>query len=111
MIQEMVSASLAVKFGTFIQFHLHLPKFGIGCVRRPPFLVFQVGVHSTGLIREISTATHGKISRMAQLPDTRHSLLIRLAEPSDTAAWLEFLETYEGAVFRYCRSRGLQEAD
>ena len=48
---------------------------------------------------------------MAQLPDTRHSLLLRLAEPSDTAAWLEFLETYEGAVLRYCRSRGLQEAD
>jgi RNA polymerase sigma factor (sigma-70 family) len=48
---------------------------------------------------------------MAQLPDTRHSLLVRLAEPNDAAAWAEFLETYEGAVLRYCRSRGLQEAD
>jgi RNA polymerase sigma factor (sigma-70 family) len=48
---------------------------------------------------------------MAQLPNTRHSLLVRLAEPNDSAAWSEFLATYEGAVLRYCRSRGLQEAD
>jgi RNA polymerase sigma-70 factor (ECF subfamily) len=48
---------------------------------------------------------------MAQLPDTRPSLLFRLAEPNDSAAWQEFLQTYEGAVLRYCRSRGLQQAD
>ncbi|MEX2138978.1 MAG: sigma-70 family RNA polymerase sigma factor [Pirellulales bacterium] len=48
---------------------------------------------------------------MSQLPDTHYSLLARLAEPADAAAWSEFLETYEGAVFRYCRSRGLQEPD
>jgi RNA polymerase sigma-70 factor (ECF subfamily) len=38
-------------------------------------------------------------------------LLFRLAGPDNSAAWAEFLETYEGAVLRYCRSRGLQEAD
>jgi RNA polymerase sigma factor (sigma-70 family) len=48
---------------------------------------------------------------MAYLPDTRRSLLVRLAEPNDSAAWQEFLQTYEGAVLRYCRSRGLQETD
>jgi RNA polymerase sigma-70 factor (ECF subfamily) len=48
---------------------------------------------------------------MVPLPDTRYSLLTRLAEPHDFAAWVEFLETYEGAVLRYCRSRGLQESD
>lgn len=48
---------------------------------------------------------------MPPLPDTRHSLLLRLAEPGDLAAWTEFLETYEGAVLQYCRSRGLQDAD
>jgi RNA polymerase sigma-70 factor (ECF subfamily) len=48
---------------------------------------------------------------MAPLPETRHSLLLRLAEPSDSTAWAEFLGTYEGAVMRYCRSRGLQESD
>jgi RNA polymerase sigma-70 factor (ECF subfamily) len=48
---------------------------------------------------------------MGQLPETRHSLLLRLAEPNDSTAWVEFLGTYEGAVMRYCRSRGLQEPD
>lgn len=48
---------------------------------------------------------------MAQLPDTRYSLLARLAEPADAAAWSRFAETYEPAVFRYARSRGLQDAD
>jgi RNA polymerase sigma-70 factor, ECF subfamily len=48
---------------------------------------------------------------MAHLPDTRQSLLFRLVEPNDSAAWTEFLNLYEGAVLRYCRSRGLQESD
>jgi len=45
------------------------------------------------------------------LPDTRHSLLARLAEPADAAAWEEFVQIYEQAVFRYSRGRGLQDAD
>ena len=48
---------------------------------------------------------------MSKLPQTRYSLLVRLASPDDAAAWTEFLDIYEGAVLRYCRSRGLQEAD
>jgi RNA polymerase sigma-70 factor (ECF subfamily) len=48
---------------------------------------------------------------MALLPDTRHSLLVRLSVPADADAWTEFLEVYETAVLQYCRSRGLQEAD
>jgi RNA polymerase sigma-70 factor, ECF subfamily len=48
---------------------------------------------------------------MSKLPQTRYSLLVRLAGPDDEAAWSEFLAIYEGAVLRYCRSRGLQEAD
>jgi RNA polymerase sigma-70 factor (ECF subfamily) len=48
---------------------------------------------------------------MAPLPPTRHSLLVRLTEPHDSAAWAEFVETYEAPVLRYCRSRGLQESD
>lgn len=45
------------------------------------------------------------------LPDTRYSLIARLAEPADAGAWSELSEIYEQAVFRYCRGRGLQEAD
>ncbi len=48
---------------------------------------------------------------MARLPDTRYSLLARLSEPADVAAWSDFTEIYEPAVFRFARSRGLQEAD
>jgi len=45
------------------------------------------------------------------LPDTRYSLLARLAQHDDRGAWSDFLQDYEGAIYRYCRSRGLQEAD
>lgn len=39
------------------------------------------------------------------------SLVLRLREASDQAAWAEFLEIYEPLVLRLLRSRGLQEAD
>ena len=45
------------------------------------------------------------------LPDTRYSLIARLARAEDAEAWNQFVETYEGAVLRYCRARGLQDAD
>ena len=47
---------------------------------------------------------------MTDLPQTRQSLLVRLGRHSD-AAWSEFLEVYEGAILRLCRTRGLQDAD
>jgi hypothetical protein len=37
---------------------------------------------------------------MPTLPDTRYSLLARLAEPADLAAWSEFTSNYEEAIFR-----------
>jgi RNA polymerase sigma-70 factor (ECF subfamily) len=45
-----------------------------------------------------------------QLLKTRQSLLLRLKR-QENDAWLEFLSIYEEAIFRYCRSRGLQDAD
>ena len=45
-----------------------------------------------------------------ELQKTRQSLLLRLKR-HDGAAWREFVSLYEEAVFRYCRGRGLQEAD
>lgn len=48
---------------------------------------------------------------MTPLPITRNSLLFRLADANDAAAWNEFLEVYERAVFRFACSRGLQPAD
>ena len=48
---------------------------------------------------------------MASLPDTRYSLLVRLSDPGDIAAWSEFKDIYENAIYRYSRSRGLQDSD
>ena len=47
---------------------------------------------------------------MSELPQTRQSLLIRLRDSSD-GAWDEFVEIYARAIYRYARSRGLQDAD
>lgn len=48
---------------------------------------------------------------MPRLPDTRFSLIARLANAADSAAWSEFVEVYEQAIFRYSRGHGLQDAD
>ncbi len=42
---------------------------------------------------------------------TRASLLSRLRDPSDDAAWREFDDTYRELIVRYCRARRLQAAD
>lgn len=48
---------------------------------------------------------------MSLLPDTRYSLLARLSDPGDVEAWSEFVEIYQDAIYRYSRSRGLQDSD
>jgi len=45
------------------------------------------------------------------LPETRHSLLVRLQERRDEQAWEEFLRQYEPFLLNLFRRRGLQEAD
>jgi RNA polymerase sigma-70 factor (ECF subfamily) len=42
---------------------------------------------------------------------TRTTLLSRVRDPSDHAAWREFDEKYRDLILRYCRRRGLQEMD
>ena len=44
-------------------------------------------------------------------PETRASLILRLQDPADVAAWDEFAEMYGPAVFRSARRIGLQAAD
>ena len=48
---------------------------------------------------------------MSTWPDTRYSLLARLADADDGAAWRDFETLYQPAIYRYARSRSLQEAD
>jgi RNA polymerase sigma factor (sigma-70 family) len=48
---------------------------------------------------------------MADGPLTRASLLTRLRDNDDTAAWREFLDIYGPVVYGFARHRGLQDAD
>ncbi|KAA3607983.1 MAG: sigma-70 family RNA polymerase sigma factor [Planctomycetota bacterium] len=43
--------------------------------------------------------------------ETRPSLLLRLRDPADSAAWAEFDRTYRDLILGYCRRRGLQWGD
>ncbi len=49
-------------------------------------------------------------SPMSDIPQTRQSLLLELSRRSEDA-WSEFLKVYETAIYRLCRSKGLQDAD
>ena len=42
---------------------------------------------------------------------TRPSLLVRIRDPRDAESWRWFVELYTPPVLRYCRLRGLQDAD
>jgi RNA polymerase sigma-70 factor (ECF subfamily) len=48
---------------------------------------------------------------MNAAPNTRYSLLVRVQDPRDHAAWLEFVAIYEPLVYGLARRRGLQDAD
>jgi RNA polymerase sigma-70 factor (ECF subfamily) len=48
---------------------------------------------------------------MAEIPPTRASLLVRLRDPRDEAAWKEFIDIYGPLVYGYVRKQGLQDAD
>jgi RNA polymerase sigma-70 factor (ECF subfamily) len=48
---------------------------------------------------------------MAEIPATRPSLLVRLRDPRDEAAWVEFVDCYATVVYGYARKQGLQDAD
>jgi len=48
---------------------------------------------------------------MNSTPETRASLLIRVRDPADQAAWHEFVEIYRPVILRLARRKGMQEAD
>ena len=48
---------------------------------------------------------------MAEFPPTRASLLLRLRDPQDEAAWRDFVQLYAPLVYGYARRQGLQDAD
>lgn len=48
---------------------------------------------------------------MSTLPVTRASLLIRIRDAENAAAWATFVEVYTPLVWGFCRRYGLQDAD
>jgi RNA polymerase sigma-70 factor (ECF subfamily) len=48
---------------------------------------------------------------MAEIPATRASLLLRLRDPRDEAAWAQFVDLYGPVIYGYLRKQGLQDAD
>ena len=48
---------------------------------------------------------------MPDFPDTRYSLIERVQDLADEAAWVEFLAIYQPVLYRMARRRGLQDAD
>ncbi len=48
---------------------------------------------------------------MAEIPSTRVSLLVRLGDARDSAAWTQFVDLYAPLVYGYARKQGLQDAD
>src|SRR5262249_52941712 len=49
--------------------------------------------------------------RMADVPPTRASLLVRIRDARDAAAWGEFVDLYAPLVHGFARRQGLQDAD
>jgi RNA polymerase sigma-70 factor (ECF subfamily) len=45
------------------------------------------------------------------VPDTRNSLILRLADKGDAEAWGRFVAVYEPLVYRLARAKGFQDAD
>ncbi|MCA9171650.1 MAG: sigma-70 family RNA polymerase sigma factor [Planctomycetales bacterium] len=48
---------------------------------------------------------------MADSPQTRATLVLRLRDRADTGAWNDFIGDYGPMLYRFVRSRGLQDAD
>jgi RNA polymerase sigma-70 factor (ECF subfamily) len=48
---------------------------------------------------------------MADIPATRASLLLRLRDARNEAAWKEFVALYAPIIYNYASKHGLQDAD
>ena len=48
---------------------------------------------------------------MAKAPETRPSLLVRVRDPADGPAWVQFVDIYAPLIYGYARKKSLQDAD
>jgi RNA polymerase sigma factor (sigma-70 family) len=59
----------------------------------------------------LTLTPEGEVGLMGDALLTRASLLARLGDPEDGAAWKQFVELYGTLVYGFARRRGLQDAD
>src|SRR6516165_4697819 len=67
--------------------------------------------HGTRKILALGVCILLKGGSMDEPPATRHSLIVKLRDPADGAAWGEFVALYEPLIYRLARRKGLQDAD
>ena len=48
---------------------------------------------------------------MPEFPETSESLIVRVRDPSNRAAWDQFEQLYRPVIFRISRAKGLQHSD
>ncbi len=48
---------------------------------------------------------------MTEFPETRSTLLAQVRSPDEREAWEEFVLTYQPAIYRMARRRGMQDSD
>lgn len=48
---------------------------------------------------------------MTQFPETRESLILQIKDPTNLAAWEQFVDLYRPVIFRIARARGMQNSD
>jgi RNA polymerase sigma-70 factor (ECF subfamily) len=78
-------------------------EFRLGCVFVYGSLSFDPDAPDfIGLVRP---------NDMSQVPDTRVSLILRLRNRDDVAAWHHFVSLYEPVIYRVARRRGWQHED
>lgn len=53
----------------------------------------------------------GENGCMTLVPETRESLLLRVRDPENGAAWDEFARIYRPMIYRIARQKGLQDCD
>src|SRR5205085_9573696 len=61
--------------------------------------------------KDAPPAAEGSAEGRCMEPTTRRSLVLRLRNLDDQAAWAEFVDLYEPLVYRLARRKGLQDSD
>jgi hypothetical protein len=82
--------------------------------RVPALLPARVGQQIDADVKQrVRLCIYGwrRCASMSSTPETRASLLIRVRDPADQAAWHEFVEIYRPVILRLARQKGMQEAD